>query len=63
MATYSLDGKWIFRAAGALKGSAPKNAKLEAWMPATMPGTLHYALQKLNKTSNAFYSRNELNLQ
>ena len=63
MATYSLDGKWMFRVAGALKGSAPKIAKLDAWMPVLMPGTLHYALQKLKKTPDAFYSRNELDLQ
>src|SRR5579859_7555822 len=63
MATYPLDGQWMFRLAGALKGSAPRNLGLDRWMTATMPGTLHYALQKLGKITDAFYSRNELDLQ
>jgi beta-mannosidase len=63
MATYSLDGQWTFHAAGSLKSSAPKNLGLEKWMPAAMPGTLHHALQKLGKIPDAFYGRNELDLQ
>lgn len=32
-------------------------------MPAAMPGTIHYQLQKLNKIPDPFYGRNELQVQ
>jgi len=32
-------------------------------MPATMPGTVHYALQKLGKISDPYHARNELDVQ
>ncbi|HUO57418.1 MAG TPA: glycoside hydrolase family 2 protein [bacterium] len=59
----SLDGQWMFRLAGALKGKAPRNLGLNQWMPAQMPGTVHYQLQKLGKIADPFYGRNELEVQ
>ena len=63
MAVYSLDGKWMFRVSGPLMEHTPRNLGLNRWMPAVMPGTLHYHLQKLRKIPNPFYSRNELQVQ
>ena len=59
----NLDGPWMFRVAGRLKGKAPRNLGLNQWMAGHMPGTIHYQLQKLGKISDPFYGRNELDVQ
>src|SRR5258708_7974642 len=41
----------------------PSALGLGRWMPATMPGTLHYALQKLGKIDDPYDGRNELDVQ
>lgn len=63
LAQHSLDGEWKFRVAGPPRGAAPQDKGLHQWMPATMPGTVHYHLQKLGKIPDPFYGRNELGLQ
>ena len=61
MTNLSLDGPWQFRLAGKPKGKTPP--KLSRWMPATVPGTVHYHLQQLGKIPDPHYGRNELDLQ
>ena len=63
MSQHSLDGEWKFRVAGPFRGDAPKVLNLHQWMAGTMPGTIHFHLQKLGKIPDPFYGRNELNLQ
>ncbi|HJT24383.1 MAG TPA: glycoside hydrolase family 2 protein, partial [bacterium] len=63
MSQHSLDGEWKFRVAGPLRGAAPRDLNLHQWMRGTMPGTIHYQLQKLGKIPDPFYGRNELDLQ
>ncbi len=63
LSLHSLDGEWKFRAAGPLRGETPKKLGLDQWMPAAMPGTIHYQLQRLKKIPDPFYGRNELGLQ
>ncbi len=63
MTTLSLDGLWHFRIHGAPRGAEAKTAGLTRWMPASMPGTVHYALQKLGKIEDPFDDRNELAVQ
>jgi beta-mannosidase len=63
MPIYALDGKWKFRVAGPLKGKAPRHLKLDQWMDAPMPGTLHFPLQKLGKIPDPHDDRNELDVQ
>jgi beta-mannosidase len=60
--TRSLDGSWRFRCA-ALRGDAPRDRGLDRWMPATMPGTVHFHLQKLGKIGDARVGRIELDQQ
>ncbi len=63
MLVYSLNGKWDFRVAGPLRGKIPRNLELDRWLPAHMPGTLHYHLWKQGKIRDPFYGRNELDVQ
>jgi beta-mannosidase len=62
MSTRSLDGAWQFRCPHALRGAAPRLA-LGQWMPAKMPGTVHYHLEKLGRIPDPFDGRNELDVQ
>jgi beta-mannosidase len=63
MLIHSLDGPWQFRLAGARAADAPRDRSLSRWMPATVPGTVHYHLQALKKVPDPFYGRNELDQQ
>jgi beta-mannosidase len=63
MSTRSLDGSWQFRCPHALRGAAPRNPSLRKWMPAKMPGTVHFHLQKLGKIPDPYDARNELDVQ
>ncbi|MDX2053605.1 MAG: hypothetical protein SFV15_14490 [Polyangiaceae bacterium] len=63
MSIYSLAGRWQFRAYKKIGDKALKALQLERWMPAHMPGTLHYALEKLGKIPDAMHERNELSVQ
>src|SRR6266851_4501109 len=63
MSSRSLDGHWQFRCPHKLRGEAPSSLAVDGWMPATMPGTVHYHLQKLGKIPDPCYARNELAVQ
>ena len=63
MSERSLDGQWRFRCPHALRGGAPKGVRVASWMPATMPGTIHFNLQKAGKIADPLYGRNELDVQ
>src|ERR1700709_1527296 len=63
MSIHSLDGQWQFRCPHQLRASAPASLRLDRWMPATMPGTIHFHLQKLGKIPDPYYGRNELDVQ
>ena len=62
MTTIPLNGSWTFRAT-ALRGAAPRDAGLTKWLPATMPGTIHFQLQRLGIIADPFIGRNELAVQ
>jgi beta-mannosidase len=61
MSTTPLDGRWQFRAVNPPESLA--RLGIERWMPCTMPGTVHYQLQKLGKIADPYYGRNELDVQ
>src|SRR4051812_39224894 len=63
MSIRSLDGPWQLRCAHRLRGDAPEGLDLSSWMPAKMPGTIHYHLQKLGKIADPYRDRNELGVQ
>src|SRR3954471_1359619 len=63
MSERSLAGQWQFRCPHALRGDAPKGVRVTSWMPATMPGTIHFNLQKAGKIADPLYGRNELDVQ
>jgi beta-mannosidase len=63
MSIHTLDGSWHFRIHGALRGGAPRRLGLDQWMPARMPGTIHYHLQKLGRIADPYLDRNELAVQ
>src|SRR5215471_20535502 len=63
MSTRSLDGPWQFRCPHAPRGSAPRAISLKNWMPARVPGTVHFHLQKLGKIPDPYDARNELEVQ
>ncbi|MBA3708188.1 MAG: hypothetical protein H0W83_05145, partial [Planctomycetes bacterium] len=60
--TRSLDGTWQFRCA-TFRGKAPRRLGLDRWMPAAMPGTIHFQLQKLRTIADPHIGRNELDVQ
>jgi len=59
----SLDGPWQFRAVAPLRGDVPAEISCDKWMPAVVPGTVHYQLQQNGKISDPWFGRNELQLQ
>lgn len=59
----SLDGPWEFRAVAPLRGDVPAGISCNEWMPALVPGTVHYQLQQNGKIPDPWFGRNELQLQ
>ena len=58
-----LNGEWTFRLAGEPRGAAPTALSLDRWIPATVPGTVHYQLQAQGKIPDPWFGRNELSQQ
>ncbi len=56
-----LAGRWEFRLQGRPKGEIPLG--LTHWMPAEVPGTVHFQLGKAKKIPDPFYAQNERDLQ
>ncbi len=63
MHSVPLEGPWRFRPAGRLHGDAPIGLKIDQWMPATVPGTVHHQLQQNGRIPDPWFGRNELQLQ
>jgi beta-mannosidase len=56
----NLTGEWTFRLAGSPRGTTAAGLGLDHPMPATVPGTVHYQLQRNNKIADPWFGRNEL---
>ena len=58
-----LAGEWTFRLAGSPRGATAAALGLDRPMPATVPGTVHYQLQRSGKIADPWFGRNELSQQ
>ena len=58
-----LTGEWTFRLAGSPRGATAAALKLDLPMSATVPGTVHYQLQRNGKIPDPWFDRNELSQQ
>ncbi len=54
---------WRFCAVQPTQGNVPSGIALDQWMPASVPGTVHYQLQQNGKIPDPWFGRNELQLQ
>jgi len=58
-----LNGLWELRLHGTPRGEDVPTAQLRTAIPATMPGSVHVALQEAGIVTDPFYGRNELDQQ